>query len=138
MPEQHAARERMKGDLNPAAMRLSSTLPSRTHYAPEHGSSHWRAQQKANHMRPVRINGMVYDSITEAARRIGTHRDAIRKMIHNGEAAYLDGKRKSGRGCRTITYKGQQYAGVMDMMRRLKIAKSTLYKLLDSGQARRD
>ena len=128
----------MKGDLNPAAMRLSAQLPCRTHYAPEHGSSHWRAQQKANHMRPVRINGTVYESLSSAATHLGTHRDKIRKMIHAGEAAYLDGKRQSGRGCRIITYKGQQYAGVMDMMRRLKIAKSTLYKLLDSGQARRD
>ena len=138
MPAKYKARERMKGDLNPAAMRLSAALPVRTHYAPEHGSSHWRSQQKANHMRPVRVNGTVYDSLTEAARSIGTHRDAIRKMIHAGEAAYLDGKRASGRGARIITYKGKQYAGVADMMRRLNIGKSVLYRLLDSGRATRE
>lgn len=121
-----------------AALRLSVSLPCTTHYAQEVGSSHWRAQQKANHMRPVRINGTVYESLSSAATHLGTHRDKIRKMIHAGEAAYLDGKRQSGRGCRIITYKGKQYAGTMDMMAKLGIGKSVLYKLLYSGQARRE
>ena len=128
----------MKGDLHPAAARLLTALPCRTHYAPQHGSDHWRAQQKANNQRPVRINGTVYESMTQAAERLGTHRDAIRKMIHAGDAAYLDGKRRVGRGPRIITYKGKQYKGIEDAMRSLKIGKDTLYKLLDSGEARRE
>ena len=41
------------------------------------------------------------------------------------------------RGARPITYKGRTYAGVADMMRRLKMGKGLLYKLLDSGEAKR-
>lgn len=55
-----------------------------------------------------------------------------------GELEKLAGKRPTGRGARTITYKGKQYRGVLDAMQRLKIGKDTLYKLLDSGQARRE
>ena len=124
----------MKGDLHPAAVRLSSALPCRTH---ERAETPYKDRQSANNTRAVRINGTVYESLTEAARQIGTHRDAIRKMIRAGDAAYLDGKRKSGRGARPITYKGRTYAGVADMMRRLKMGKGLLYKLLDSGEAKR-
>ena len=117
-----------------AAVRLSSALPCRTHERPVPAN---QKAHSANNTRAVRINGAVYESLTEAARQLGTHRDAIRKMIHAGAAAYIDGKRKSGRGARPITYKGRTYAGVADMMRRLKMGKGLLYKLLDSGEARR-
>ena len=125
----------MKGDLHPAAVRLSAALPCRTHERPVPAN---QKVQSANNTRAVRINGTVYESLTEAARQRGTHRDAIRKMIHAGAAAYLDGKRKSGRGPRIITYLGKRYEGIADAMAQLKIGKDTLYKLLDSGEARRE
>ena len=128
----------MRDDIPAAACRLLATLPVHTHTAPPMESQHWRAQEKRNHNRPIKIAGNVYENMTIAAAALGTHRDAIRKMVSSGAARYLDGKRKSGRGCRTITYKGTQYAGVMDAMRRLGIGKSVLYKLLDSGEAKRD
>lgn len=125
----------MKGDPHPAAVRLMASCPVHTHEQPaphRNGVRH-----SANNTRPVRINGAVYESLTEAARQRGTYRDAIRKMIHSGAAVYIDGKRKSGRGPRIITYKGRKYAGIADFMQRMRCGKDALYKLLDSGEAQR-
>ena len=79
----------MRRDLE-AAQRLASMLPVRTHFCRDDGeSNHWRQIQKANHTRAVRVNGVIYDSLTEAGRQLGCCRDKIRNMIRAGAAAYV-------------------------------------------------
>lgn len=75
----------MKGDLHPAAMRLSAALPSTTHVQQfgEHA-----ARNSVNNFKRVIIDGVQYDSITEASRQLRKCREIIRKMIIRGEARY--------------------------------------------------
>ena len=73
-----------------AAFRLATSLPVRTHLCTDDNeSNHWRQIHKANHTRAVRVNGIVYDSLTEAGRQLGCCRDKIRNMIRAGCAAYV-------------------------------------------------
>ena len=76
----------MKGDPHPAAVRLSAALPCHTHERPVPAN---QKVHSANNTRAVRINGAVYESLTEAARQLGKSRGAVRNMIERGEASYL-------------------------------------------------
>ena len=79
------ARERMKGDLHPAAVRLSAALPVHTHTRPVPA---FKERNSANNTRAVICNGIHYESLTEASRQIGVCREAIRKRIYKGTARY--------------------------------------------------
>ena len=76
----------MKGDIHPAAFRLFSTLPVRTH---EQTRSSYADRLSANNLRPVRVAGTLYESVTEAARRIGCSRGKVRLLLIKGEAQYV-------------------------------------------------
>ena len=75
----------MKGDLHPAAVRLSSALPCRTHIRE---LPQYKERLSANNTRAVICNGIHYESLTEASRQIGVCREAIRKRIYKGTARY--------------------------------------------------
>lgn len=78
----------MKGDIHPAAFRLLCGLPSRTHQqqlSPEDG----RMRHCANHVRAIRVRGVLYESVTEASRQLGRSREAIRSMVARGSAEYV-------------------------------------------------
>ena len=76
----------MKGDLHPAAVRLSAALPCRTH---ERRPIPYAERLSANNIRNVLIAGVRYESLTEAGRQLGKSRGAVRNMIERGEASYL-------------------------------------------------
>ena len=73
----------MKGDLHPAAVRLSAALPCRTHerriIVPKQGSK-----------KPTKVayNGCIYRNMTEAARAVGISRTSMRRKLAAGEARY--------------------------------------------------
>lgn len=75
----------MTGDLPEAALRLLSTLPVRTH---ERKAPNLQGRHSANNVRAVVVDGVLYESLTEAARRCGIGREAIRKRIYKGTARY--------------------------------------------------
>ena len=71
----------MKGDLNPAALRLSATLPSRTHYRTRQYIGAPIATRKR---RELHINGVLYSSVNEAAKRLGMANRTLYKMMYAG------------------------------------------------------
>ena len=74
----------MKGDLHPAAVRLSSALPCRTHerliIMPKQGS-------KVTHK--LEYDGRVFRTLSDAARECGMSRSSMRRKLADGEARYL-------------------------------------------------
>ena len=75
----------MKGDPHPAAVRLCAALPVRTHERPSQSE---QRKDKANNTRAVIVEGVLYESLTDAARRLNRCREAIRKRIYKGTARY--------------------------------------------------
>ena len=65
----------MKGDIPAAALRLVSTLPYRTHLSKEPEPTGLTARWKkfTGHSRRLNINGVVYESMSEAARQLGVN-----------------------------------------------------------------
>lgn len=76
----------MRGDMPLAAIRLlaSNTLAVRTHER-SHQVVH---DGNANNVRPVIVDGVHYESLTEASRQVGVGREALRKRIYKGTARY--------------------------------------------------
>lgn len=77
----------MKGDLPAAAVRLCAALPVRTH-SRELPREDGRMRHCANNVSAVIVDGVLYDSLAEAARQCGIGREAIRKRIYKGTARY--------------------------------------------------
>ncbi len=75
----------MKGDICAAAVRLCAALPVRTHVAPERRAP---GGNNANNVRAVIVDGVLYESLTEASRQVGLGREALRKRIYKGTARY--------------------------------------------------
>ena len=75
----------MKGDLPDAALRLCSQLPVRTH---TQLTEQYQRRLSSNNVRAVIVDGVLYESLTEASRQIGRCREAIRKRIYKGTARY--------------------------------------------------
>ena len=72
-----------------AHLRMLETLPKRTHHAPEKvGDLNWRHWRKGKGKQAVMIDGTTYDSLTRAAKALGTNRPAILQMIERGEASF--------------------------------------------------
>jgi hypothetical protein len=84
----------MKGDLHPAAIRLSSSLPVRTNlqkepdarklgraYAPGSGIFHTGKR--------VKIGAQVYDTIRDARTALRCSSQMIYKMVREGRAEYI-------------------------------------------------
>lgn len=75
----------MTGDLPAAAVRLMSSCPVRTHVRTPQA---YAERLSVNNFRNVIVDGVRYESLTEAGRQLGRSRGAIRNMIARGEACY--------------------------------------------------
>ena len=73
----------MKGDLHPAAFRLSTALPTRTHE--QRIITHVQGSKSPPH---IIIKGVRYPSVLAAARELRKDRSVIRGWLKSGEAHY--------------------------------------------------
>lgn len=71
-------------------LRLSTTLPSRFHYKPSDVDNRglWSVGGRAR--KAVEIDGVKYESMSDAARKTGKTRQHIHHMIDIGTASYAD------------------------------------------------
>ena len=76
----------MKGDLHPAAVRLSSVLPVVTHRQPERD---YKTPTGIGKTRQIRIGRTTYDSLKDAKAALECSFGKIYRMISAGEAEYL-------------------------------------------------
>ncbi len=74
----------MKGDMPLAAFRLMGLLPVRTHERPQGAY----VPESSKLPRSVVVNGVRYESLTEAARKTHRSRESIRNMIKYGLAKF--------------------------------------------------
>lgn len=74
----------MKGDLHPAAFRLFSTQPVRTH--------EWQPREFAVRTTGVaiKVDGREFPSMSAASRELGLTRRVIDRMLDRGEAEYVE------------------------------------------------
>ena len=90
----------MKGDPCEAALRLAASLPCRTHEQrarspiPQHMKEGYVAPKrtaigKGGKARPVRIGGVVYESVSAAARTRHMALGRIYAQIRSGESEYV-------------------------------------------------
>jgi hypothetical protein len=100
----------MKGDLHPAALRLSQQLPSRTHIAKVRNPQSPQANPWSRigdaarvrrpkvitgrgrgglNRRPMLIEGVRYDSMREATKATGRSYKTIYKWLDEGTATYI-------------------------------------------------
>jgi hypothetical protein len=70
-----------------AHLRMLETLPKRTHLAKELGGVNWRHWRRKGKQSVV-IDNVQYDSLTLAAKALGSNRPAILKMIERGKASF--------------------------------------------------
>ena len=87
----------MKGDPPAAAVRLASSLPSRTHRKPEPVRKEYvknpragRQETRGNKGKSVRIRGTVYPHIKAARIALRVGKMKIRSMLASGEAEYVE------------------------------------------------
>ena len=91
----------MKGDLHPAAVRLSSALPVRTHERkppPRMDKAHFGKGArgrgitvifgKGGKARPVRIGRVTYETATQAAKMLHKSTAKIYEWLRDGTARY--------------------------------------------------
>ena len=74
----------MKGDLPPAAFRLSTTLPVRTHEARER-TGNGRGNRYEGKL-AVKVGNEVFESKRQAKTKLGIGLGTLDKMIDRGEA----------------------------------------------------
>lgn len=84
----------MKGDLNPAAIRLLSALPVRTHIRPEPdmrklGRAYVPGEGVFHAGKRVRIGRRIFATLTEARTARKCSSQSLYKMILEGTAEYV-------------------------------------------------
>ena len=112
----------VRGDLPPAALRLSTSLPVRTHHRP----LTYATSNNVNNFKECRVGGVLYESITEAARALGMSRAAVRNRM-NG---------KSPRAARAIKVGGRTFESFRAAYQILGMSPNTLRKWTLDGRAR--
>lgn len=119
----------MTGDLPAAALRLMSQCPVRTHEAK------LPTRSEANHTRPVKIGGVTYESLTEAARQLRCNRETLRKRLKAGKTD-APSKQRGGSNRRAIYIQGVRYDSLRAAISALRVGNTRIYQWLDSGRAR--
>ena len=122
----------MRGDPHPAAVRLCSCLPVRTHEPPAEA---YKERAPGNHVRECVINGRRYESLIEAARQLGCNRETLRRALAENGGRWERPERRGGNNARAIIIGQVRYASKSAAQRGIGRSLKTLHAMLADGRA---